>query len=84
MVVMDVVDATDRSILFGRFAYPGMNERTQQIATKRDLVDLKQELAEKVFNSSMKFDIGCAHTFVPLFGSSPCLVHTHILPPIYA
>ena len=41
----------------------GMEESTLRstalIATKRDLVDLKQELAEKVFNSSMKFDIGC-------------------------
>lgn len=57
-----------------------MNERTQQIATKRDLVDLKQELAEKVFNSSMKFDIGCAHTFLSLFLGSSCLAHTSPLP----
>ena len=34
----------------------------KQIATRRDLLDLKAELSEKVFNSTMRFDISQRHT----------------------
>jgi hypothetical protein len=33
-----------------------------QIATRRDLLDLKSELSEKLFSSTMRFDVAQRHS----------------------